>query len=130
MDRAGQVSVVKKRLMPLRDMRRIEATIDQIETHAINEDYVFVTLLDENPVLFPMEKVRAVYPNAMHVERKATWSGGMDFVEQGTERSKKDQVSLFASFYEEVKGTPLSEQKRRLFQEVFEEVVRSEGEAE
>lgn len=130
MDGAGQVSVVKKRLMPLRDMRRIEATIDQIETHAINEDYVFVTLLDENPVLFPMEKVRSVYPNAMHVERKATWSGGMDFVEQGTERSKKDQVSLFASFYEEVKGAPLSEYKRRLFQEVFEEVVRTEGEAE
>jgi exonuclease SbcD len=130
MDGTGQVTVVKKRLTPLRDMRRIEATLDQIETHAINEDYVFVTLLDENPVLFPMEKVRAVYPNAMHVERKATWSGGMDFVAQGTERSKKDQISLFASFYEEVKGIPLNEQKRRMFQEVFEEVVRMEGEAE
>jgi DNA repair protein SbcD/Mre11 len=130
MDGEGQVSVFKKPLKPLRDMRRIEATMDEIETHSINEDYVFVTLLDENPVLFPMEKVRAVYPNAMHVERKATWSGGMDFVEQGTERSKRDQVSLFASFYAEVKGIPLSEGKKRLFQEVFEEVVRNEGEAE
>lgn len=130
MDGEGSVTLDKRLLKPLRDMRRVEATIEQIEGHTMSEDYVFVTLLNENPVLFPMEKVRAVYPNAMHVERKATWSGGMDFVEQGNERSKTDQISLFSSFYEEVKGIPLSDEKKRLFQAVFEDVVRLEGDDE
>ncbi|UUZ80743.1 exonuclease SbcCD subunit D [Paenibacillus sp. P26] len=70
MDGAGGVRVDKRAFMPLRDMRRIEATIEEIERHPVSEDYVFVTLLNENPVLFPMEKVRSVYPNALHVERK------------------------------------------------------------
>ena len=43
--------------------------MDDLLKHPINEDYVFVRLLDETPVLSPMEKVRSVYPNAMHVER-------------------------------------------------------------
>ena len=51
-------------------MRTVEGTIDDIQQHRISEDYVFVKLLDESPVLMPMEKVRSVYPNAMHVERK------------------------------------------------------------
>ena len=50
-------------------MRTVEATMEELLKHPINEDYVFVRLLDETPVLSPMEKVRSVYPNAMHVER-------------------------------------------------------------
>ncbi|MBP1990270.1 exonuclease SbcCD subunit D [Paenibacillus eucommiae] len=130
MDGEGKVNVVKKLLKPLRDMRRVEATIEEIETHEISEDYIFVTLLNENPVLFPMEKVRAVYPNALHVERKVTlYSGAAEVTGSKTERRETDQVSLFASFFQEVKGVPLSDEKKRLFQEVFEEVARTEGEA-
>ncbi|MNI69839.1 Nuclease SbcCD subunit D [compost metagenome] len=127
-DGAGQVTIEKRKLTPLKDMRRVEATIDEIEKHAVNHDYVFVTLLDENPVLFPMEKVRAVYPNALHVERKVTRMKGLEPTETGASRSQTDQVSLFASFYQEVKGVPLSEAKLSLFQEIFGEVMRSEGE--
>ena len=57
-------------LMPQHDMRTVEGTIEEILLHPVSEDYVFVKLLDETPVLFPMEKIRSVYPNAMHVERK------------------------------------------------------------
>lgn len=128
MDGEGNVSLEKRTFKPIRDMRRVEATIEQIETHAVNEDYVFVTLLNENPVLFPMEKVRAVYPNALHVERKIVGAGSASLA-AGTERRETDQISLFASFYQEVKGIPLSDEKKQLFQEVFEEVARTEGEA-
>jgi exonuclease SbcD len=128
-DGEGQVQLDKRPLKPLRDMRRVEATIEELETHPISEDYVFVTLTNENPVLFPMEKVRAVYPNAMHVERRVAVSAGADVSENGLKRRQTDQISLFASFYEEVKGAPLSEGKRELFQTVFEDVLRSEGEA-
>jgi exonuclease SbcD len=127
----GQVSKEKRALRPKRDMRRVEASIEQLETHAVNEDYVFVTLLNDNPVLFPMEKVRAVYPNAMHVERKTALSSGLtngaeDEAGGKTQRTKTDPVVLFGSFYEQVKGVPLHDDKRELFRTVFGEVRREE----
>ncbi|MFX3631923.1 MAG: exonuclease SbcCD subunit D [Candidatus Pristimantibacillus sp.] len=131
MNGAGDVTVEKRELKPLRDMRRVVGTIEEIETHALCEDYVFVTLLNDNPVLFPMEKVRAVYPNALHVERRVTRTliageeGGAEA--DAGRRSEADPVSLFASFYQEVKGIPLSEDKKQLFAENFDQLLREEG---
>lgn len=130
LDAAGAVHVDKRELKPRRDMRRVAGPIEEIEQHAISEDYVFVTLLNDNPVLFPMEKVRAVYPNALHVERRVTGAaaGGSSAVAgEGSARREADPVALFSAFYEEVKGIPLSEDKQKLFAETYADVLREEG---
>nr|WP_272898764.1 exonuclease SbcCD subunit D [Paenibacillus sp. MMS18-CY102] len=134
MDASGAVQVEKRELNPLRDMRRVSASIEEIENeHARSDDYVFVTLLNDNPVLFPMEKVRAVYPNALHVERRL--ASAPLLVEEGdgtdsrTARQAADPIELFAAFYHEVKGIPLEADKRKLFEETFLDVVKSEGDA-
>src|SRR5690625_2313017 len=69
-DENGKTSIEKRLLTPRRDVRMVEAKMDDILKYPISEDYVFVKLTDETPVLSPMEKVRSVFPNAMHVERK------------------------------------------------------------
>ncbi|WP_019534997.1 exonuclease SbcCD subunit D [Paenibacillus ginsengihumi] len=131
LDAAGAATVEKRPLKPLRDMRRVEAAIDELTSHAPSDDYVFVTLLDDNPVLFPMEKVRTVYPNALHVERRiAPLGGALSAGESGLSRRETDPVELFAAFYKEVKGTELAADKLKLFAEVYGEVLREEGEAE
>lgn len=133
MDGAGTVTVEQRLFAPLRDMRRIVAPVEEIAsaTRVLSEDYAFVTLLSDHPVLFPMEKARAVYPNAMHVEVKPLQpaEGAVDGSVGGAVGSRReaDPVALFAAFYEEVKGQPLSEDKRRLFAETYAEVVREEG---
>lgn len=130
---AGDVVVEKRELQPLRNMRRIAAPIEEIEKHKVNEDYVFVTLLNDNPVLFPMEKVRAVYPNALHVERRtalaASSLAGGTSAEAGSaaKRREADPVELFAAFYQEVKGQSLSETKKQLFAQTYVELLREEG---
>lgn len=133
LDGDGNAAIEKRELKPLRDMRRVAGPIEEIETHPVNEDYVFVTLLNDNPVLFPMEKVRAVYPNALHVERRVTAMRGTGeedgAAEEAVRRSEADPVSLFESFYMEVKGVPLDEPKKRLFADTFGELLREEGEA-
>lgn len=131
-DDKGKVKVDQRTLTPLHDMRRVEASIEEIETHPICEDYVFVTLLNENPVLFPMEKVRAIYPNALHVERRVSLSGNGRLLNDGSGavaggRREADPVSLFAAFYQEVKRKELEEEKKRMFAETFAEVLREEG---
>ncbi|MFD0673008.1 exonuclease SbcCD subunit D [Cohnella sp. GCM10027633] len=132
-DGSGEVSVEQRTFSPLRDMRRVVAPVADIVGAAsvASDDYVFVTLLSDDPVLFPMEKARAVYPNAMHVEVKpatvaeGTGEAGADAGGVGSRR-EADPVALFAAFYEEVKGQPLSEDRRTLFAETYAEVVREE----
>lgn len=103
-----QLDVQKVLLPARRDMRRVIGKIDEIERHPVNEDYVYVTLTDENPVLFPMEKIRAVYPNAMHVDRTPATKVMISKENAEQELATKQEmrpVELFTAFYEEVKGT-------------------------
>ncbi|CAM4273232.1 exonuclease SbcCD subunit D [Paenibacillus alkaliterrae] len=134
LDGAGTVQVEKRELKPLRNMRRVTAAIEELETHPINDDYVFVTLVSDNPVLFPMEKVRAVYPNALHVERRTsaaaeTATASADEAGGSVGRREANPIELFAAFYEQVKGMPLSDAKKQLFAGTYEELLREEGSA-
>ncbi|SHF93432.1 exonuclease SbcCD subunit D [Ornithinibacillus halophilus] len=129
MDADGETRLEKCLLNPRRDIRTVEATMDEILTHPVNEDYVFVRLLDEAPVLSPMEKIRSVYPNAMHVERK-NYAIAMDSNEeqQVVNRSKMSDFDLFKSFYKEVKGTEANEETEAIIKEVLDELLREENE--
>ncbi|HEX7055809.1 MAG TPA: exonuclease SbcCD subunit D [Bacilli bacterium] len=131
MDGLGNVRVEERAFAPLRDMRTIAAPIAEIEKHAPSDDYVFVTLLNDNPVLFPMERVRAVYPNALHVERRVavanTDTNGGENV--AARRRETDPTALFAAFYQEVLQVTPDEAKLRMFADTFAEVLREEGEA-
>lgn len=109
-------------------MRTVEAKIDELLQHPVSEDYVFVKLLDENPVLQPMEKIRSVYPNAMHVERSIQRREFTESNEATVSRHKTDDLSLLKAFYKEMKGLDLSEEKERLFVEVLQTVHEREGE--
>lgn len=128
-DETGKVSLEKRLLTPIRDMRTVEAKMDELLKHPINEDYVFVRLLDETPVLMPMEKVRSVYPNAMHVERVI--QSPMIKDGEATEkvaRTKMDDVSLFKAFYQEVKGTPPTKETEAIFLEVLHGLLQKDSE--
>src|SRR5690606_13610560 len=101
-------------LIPLRDMRKVEATMDDLLQHPKNEDYVFVKLLDQTPVLSPMERIRSVYPNAMHVERAIQLTTVNGQAVERVARDKLDDLSLFRAFYEEMKNTPVTEETEEI----------------
>ncbi|MCZ2259674.1 exonuclease SbcCD subunit D [Sporosarcina sp. G11-34] len=128
LDGEGHVTYEKRDLIPKKDMRTVKGTIEEIQKHQVSEDYVFVKLLDETPVLFPMEKVRSVYPNAMHVERKMYMPTKSVGNEERTEPGKQDDITLFNSFYEEMKGETADEETKALFAEVLHEVMNREEE--
>ncbi len=128
MDEHGIVSVEKRLLIPNRDIRTVEGKMEDILLQEMNHDYVFVKLLDETPILFPMEKIRSVYPNAMHVERKIL-SATKDNEESTVgSRRKMDDLALFNAFYEEVKGVQASEETEQIFKEVLQEFLLEQQE--
>lgn len=130
MDGEGNCQIERRELLPKRDMRSVTVPVQELEQLERSEDYMFVTLLSDNPILFPMEKVRAVFPNAMHVERRnLTETKAVSFDGINKEKvERKDPIQLFAAFYDEVKGIPLSEKKRERFEAVFHAVIGEERE--
>lgn len=122
----GDVSITKALLQPRRDMRTVQGYLADILKHTRNEDYVFVKLLDEQVVQSPMEQVRSVYPNAMHVERVVIAT-----TEQVTSRSERQQMStteLFTNFVEEMTGEVLTSSMEQLFQTALAETMLAERE--
>ncbi|MFD0586375.1 exonuclease SbcCD subunit D [Paenibacillus sp. GCM10027627] len=134
LDGSGVANIEKRELKPQRDMRRIETTVDELAKHARSDDYVYVTLLSDHTILFPMERVRTIYPNALHVEQKPLTridprEDGASMAGDGKKlrRSEIDPAELFASFYLEVKGRPLSEAKKELFALEYGALLKEEG---
>ncbi|PGZ85062.1 exonuclease SbcCD subunit D [Bacillus sp. AFS029533] len=124
----GELSVVKKDFHPKRDLRSIEGTIEEIRQHSVNDDYVFVKLTDEHMVVHPMEQIRTVYPNAMHVSRKRT-TLQTDKTNQLSlvEKQSKNQLELFQSFYKEMKNEDLKIEDEQYMKEIIQEIfVREE----
>ncbi|MEK5529839.1 exonuclease SbcCD subunit D [Viridibacillus sp. FSL R5-0468] len=124
----GQVTIEKKLLQPRRDMRTVEDTIDNLLKSEVSEDYIYVKLLDDTPIISPMEKIRTVFPNAMHVERKMIHQN-INGTEQLTiSRQKMDDLTLFEAFYKEIVGAEVEDATKQLFQEVLQEGLAKERE--
>ncbi|RKD24504.1 exonuclease sbcCD subunit D [Ammoniphilus oxalaticus] len=127
LDQTGQIEVERRMLQPRRDLRTVTATIDELKEHPRSDDYVFVSLLDEQVVLFPMEQIRAVYPNAMHVSRAVTHLPSASTT-SSVERKNMDPFTLFQSFAEEMIGKEPPAEMEELFKEILQEVWKEEEE--
>jgi len=130
LDENGDVTIEKRDLTPRRDIRTVEAKIDDLLQLPRNEDYVFVNLLDETPVLSPMDKVRSVFPNAMHVGRAYDQIIHLPEAPGTKQRHELSDVELFHAFYKEVTGNEVTEDTKKIFKDVLDELLRVEREAE
>lgn len=128
MDDTGKVTVEKRKLVPRRDLRVVEGMMNELLKRPPSEDYVFVRLLDDTPVSSPMERIRTVFPNAMHIERKAAHVDLPNEI-QAIETEKVEDLDLFRSFYEEMVGEQPDPQTEHLFTEMLQELLDEEREA-
>ncbi|MFD1066779.1 exonuclease SbcCD subunit D [Oceanobacillus locisalsi] len=122
LDEKGAIQVEKKSLVPKRDIRSVKMKMEEIYNQPRSEDYVFVQLLDVLPVLSPMEKVRSIFPNAMHVERIRTAVERNRHDEKQTPKTGMSEMELFDAFYQEVTEQEASEEMNAMMKEIFQEI--------
>lgn len=125
--RDGSVDIEKQILTPLHDMRRIEGKMADILLMEPSDDYVYVTLLDESVIITPMEKIRTIFPNAMHIERQIL-RGELEVADLGESRQSMDSQTLFKAFYSEILGDLPDEEMQLLFNELLEDELNEERE--
>ena len=92
------------------------------------EDYIEFCLTDSGQVLDPMGRLREVYPNTLSVRRLALEREALPVIEvvSPNELSVRD---LFARFFKDVAGDPLSKEEVRAVDLIIEEVGREEVDA-
>lgn len=126
----GNVKVRVVPLIPKRDLRKIKGSYLEVTSrdNYINtntDDYMHITLTDEEDVTDAIGKLRSIYPNIMKLEYDNQRTR-MSNVISGTEQiEKKSPLELFEEFYEKQNNQPMSEEQRsfslNLIEKIWEE---------
>jgi|TARA_B110000908_G_scaffold72755_1_gene87766 exonuclease SbcD len=118
-------------LQPLRDMRIIEGELQTIleqgKVDPNNDDYLLVRLTDRHAILDPMGKLRAVYPNVLHLEKPGMLATGEQ--KMNKENLKRGELEMFRDFFVQITGQPVSEEQDAAIQGVINELNKQEMQA-
>ena len=103
---------------PRRDLRRLKGHFqDLFEAAGNREDYLFIELLDQGPVIDAMARLRQVYPNLLSVQ-DATETLAEPGVLNVDHRSL-DPETLFERFFLETTERGLSDEERGIYREIL-----------
>lgn len=129
----GSVSVRAVPLVPRRDLVELRGTYEELtfrgfyEGTNYQEDYVHITLTDEEDISDAVRKLQIIYPYLMKLDydNKRTRAGiHLDGVEDA---ERKSPLDLLEEFYEKQNGQPMSEEQHT-FAQSWMERIWEEGE--
>ena len=114
----GELSVRCVPLVPMRDMVELKGTYEELTRRdfyadtAWQNDYVHITLTDEDDIPEAVTKLRVIYKNLMKLDydnRRTRHSAQIDGAE---EVERKTPLELFSEFFEQQNGRPMSEEQK------------------
>ena len=136
MGEKGSVGIRTVPLVPRRDMSEIRGTYNTLmlrenyEGKPFRNDYLHITLTDEEDIPNAVSNLRVVYPNLMRLDydNARTRAGGI--IEGADRAEQKPPLTLFGEFYESQNGTPMSEEQQafadKLIASIWEEEKQKE----
>ena len=124
----GQVAVRTRPLTPLRELVELRGRYEELtlrsfyEGTSYPEDYLHITLTDEEDIPDAVGKLRVIYHNLLRLDydnartRAGLWDAQLPKTEQ------KTPLELFAELYEKQNGQPMSEEQTDFMRELIETV--------
>ncbi|MCL9779960.1 exonuclease SbcCD subunit D [Vibrio sp. S4M6] len=127
LDENGFKSAEHINLISPHDMRVIEGYMEEIleqgKTDENNQDYLLVRLMDRHAILEPMEKLRSVYPNVLHLEKPGMLVEDEDEEELGAASLKRNELDMFQDFYQEVQKDGLTTEQESIVTNIIEKLT-------
>ena len=126
----GNVEISAVPLHPLRDMRKIRGSYEELTRRSTwqgtaVEDYLQVTLTDEQDIPDAIAKLRSIYPNILELRYDNARTRAFGEITAEAEPERRTPMELFAALYEQQNGAPLSPEQtgllERLIREIWEE---------
>lgn len=117
----GKTKIETFPLKPLRDLTELEGDFLTLLAGG-SEDYVYLTLTDEEEIPDAVRQLRKKYPNLMQVRFKKR-EREREFLP--SERREESPLSLFEALYEKQNGEQMTEKMRETIITMIEEVFGS-----
>jgi exonuclease SbcD len=109
-----------------RPLRYLEGTLEELSAREPDDALIIVGLTDSGPVLDALAKLRAVYPNILHVARAGGYvPAELPSLAKARERESLTDLELFAEFFNDTVGAPLSDDERVALIETLGSLERS-----
>ena len=119
-------------LHPKRDLREIRGTFAQLTDmdyykNTAAEDYLHIILTDEEDIPEAGGKLRAIYPNYLHISYDNTRTRTDQVVDCAENVQRKSKLELFDELYQLQNNQPMSDTQRFFLQELID--AMEEGKA-
>ena len=123
----GTLEVAARPLTPLRDLREIRGSYLEVTAKSFyegrnREDYLHITLTDEEDVPDGAAKLRVIYPNLMRLDYDNARTRSRNLPEGAEEPAAKPPLELFEEFYERQNNQPMTEEQIRFSRELMETI--------
>lgn len=124
----GNLKVDTIPLTPLRDMKEIKGKYDEImsrdfyEGTTYTDDYMHITLTDEEDIFDALGKLRIVYKNLMKLDYDNKRTRSSTIIKDAGDVDNKSQIELFSDFYEMQNNQPMSDEQQNFVLELIEKI--------
>lgn len=123
----GTVELTTVPLIPKRDMRKIKGTYLEVTSKSFyensnTEDYLHITLTDEENVPDAMGKLRSIYPNLMKLEYDNKRTRENQSIDQCGEMEEKSPLDLFQEFYTLQNNQEMTEEQNEFIKNLMEKI--------
>lgn len=127
LEKKGTVRTSLLPLKPLRDMRKLRGTYLELTNRSFyrdmnREDYIQVTLTDEDDVPDGLQKLRVIYPNIMQLLYDNQRTKTTQEVDAAQAVEKKTEIELFYEFYELQNNQPMTKQQKNFAEQLIREI--------
>ncbi len=129
----GELSVRTVRLEPLRDMVELRGGYDELTSRAFyqgttwQEDYIHITLTDEEDVPEALGKLRAVYHNLMKLDYDNARTRANAEIEADSDAEHKSPQELFGELYELQNNCAMSAEQDEYMRKLIEKTWEAEA---
>ena len=132
LEEKGKLSVKTVSLVPMRDMVEIKGRYNEImlksfyENTSYQEDYIHITLTDEEDIVDAIGKLRTVYHNLMKLDYDNKRTRSVAQVDGAVDVETKTPIELFSDFYELQNNQPMSDEQKAFVENLIEQVWEDE----
>lgn len=123
----GDVDVREVELTPVRDLRTIRGTFEELtakeyyETKNCN-DYLHIVLTDEEDILDAVNRLRVIYPYLMKLSYDNCRTRQSRDIAVSEEIAQKSPMDLFEEFYELQNNQTMNDEQQKLLTGLVEEI--------
>lgn len=125
LEEKGKLSIEELPLVPFRDCREIRGSYHEVTARenyrgTNTEDYVHITLTDEEEILQAVAKLRVIYPNLIRLDYDNIRTREHRSVEMPQGNERQSPMDLFEAFYQQQNNQEMTAQQRAFAESILQ----------